>query len=195
MGYEMLREHEPALAQLTRIESKWPEWYLPYLIHGIILSIRIRPVEAIPVLQLAIALGADDAVTYFYLASALIDANAENVTEAQKAIDKAVALNPDDPFAQSLAGKIAYLGKDYPSALQHLNAALKIWPDMVEAHQTRSATYRACGEKGKSIDDLKEVLRIKQQMPTADQSPPFPVGSELFGVRSPDNSAFPQDHF
>jgi tetratricopeptide (TPR) repeat protein len=188
MGYEMLREHEPALAQLTRIESKWPEWYLPYLIHGIILSIRIHPLEAIPVLQLAIALGADDAVTYFYLASALIDANTENVADAQKAIDKAVALNPDDPFAQSLAGKIAYLEKDYPSALQHLNAALKIWPDMVEAHQTRSATYRACGEKEKSIEDLKEVLRIKQQMPTADQSPPFPIGTELFGVRSPDNS-------
>jgi tetratricopeptide (TPR) repeat protein len=189
MGYEMLREHESALAQLNRIESKWPEWYLPYLIRGIILSIRIHPVEAIPVLQLAIALGADDAVTYFYLASALIDANTENVAEAQKAIDKAMALNPNDPFAQSLAGKIAYLGKDYPLALQHLNAALKIWPDMVEAHETRSATYRALGEKEKSVDDLKEVLRIKQQMPTADQSPPFPIGSELFGVRSPDNSS------
>ncbi|MGO8735325.1 MAG: tetratricopeptide repeat protein [Terriglobia bacterium] len=188
MGYEMLREHEPALAQLTRLESKWPKWYLPYLIQGIILSIRIHPLEAIPVLQLAIALGADDAVTYFYLASALIDANTENVAEAQEAIDAAVALDPDDPFAQSLAGKIAYLGKNYPLALQHLGAALKIWPDMVEAHETRSATYRALGEKEKSVDDLKEVLRIKQQMPTADQSPPFPIGSELFGVRSPDNS-------
>jgi len=146
-------------------------------------------------LRLAIALGADDAVTYFYLASAMIDANTENVAEAQKAIDKALALNPNDPYAQSLAGKIAYLGKDYPSALRHLNAALKIWPDMVEAHETRSATYRACGEKEKAIEDLKEVLRIKQQMPTVDQSPPFPIGSELFGVRPPDNSIFPQTHF
>jgi tetratricopeptide (TPR) repeat protein len=195
MGYEMLQEHERALALIARMESKWPEWYLPYLIQGIILSIRIRPLEAIPVLRLAIALGADDAVTYFYLASAMIDANTENVAEAQKAIDKALALNPNDPYAQSLAGKIAYLGKDYPSALRHLNAALKIWPDMVEAHETRSATYRACGEKEKAIEDLKEVLRIKQQMPTVDQSPPFPIGSELFGVRPPDNSIFPQTHF
>ena len=188
MGYEMLQEHERALALIARMESKWPEWYLPYLIQGIILSVRIRPLEAIPVLRVAIALGADDAVTYFYLASALIDANTENVAEAQKAIDKALALNPNDPYAQSLAGRIAYLKKDYPAALQHLNAALKIWPDMVEAHQTRSATYRACGEKQKSIDDLKEVLRIKQQMPTADQSPPFPIGNELFGVQSPGSS-------
>ena len=188
MGNEMLQEHEQALALLARLESKWPEWCLPYLIQGIILSTRIRPLEAIPVLRLAIALGADDAVTNFYLASAMVDANSSNLGEAQNAIDHALALNPNDPYAQSLAGKIAYLEKDYPSALQHLNAALKIWPDMVEAHQTRSATYRACGEKEKSIADLKEVLRIKQQMPTADQAPPFPVGSELFGVRPPHNS-------
>jgi hypothetical protein len=50
---------------------------------------------------------------------------------------------------------------------------------MVEAHPTRSATYRACGE---SMEDMKEVLRIKQQMPTADQAPPFAT-AELFRVQ------------
>jgi tetratricopeptide (TPR) repeat protein len=195
IGFEMLREHEQALALLSQLESRSPTWYLPYEIQGIILTIRIRPVEAKPVLQTAIALGADDAEAYFYLASAIINANTEDVGAAQEAIDKALALDPRDPFTQSLAGRIAYLEKDYPSALQHLNAALAIWPDMVEAHQTLGATYRALGEKDKSVEELKAVLHIKQQNPTADQSPPFPVGNMLFTVRPPSTSASAHDPF
>jgi tetratricopeptide (TPR) repeat protein len=193
IGFEMLREHEEALALLAQLESRAPTWYLPYEIRGIILTIRIRPVEAKPILETAIALGADDPQAYFYLASAIIQANTEDVGEAQKAIDRAVTLDPKDPFIQSLAGRIAYLGKDYPSALQHLQAALAIWPDMVEAHQTLSGTYRALGDRAKAAEELKTVLRIKQQNPTADQSPPFSMGDMLFTVRP--RSASSRDRF
>jgi tetratricopeptide (TPR) repeat protein len=193
IGFELLREHEQALALLAQLESREPTWYLPYEIHGIILTIRIRPAEARPVLETAIALGADDPQSYFYLASAIILANTEDVSEAQKAINRALALDPKDPFIQSLAGRIAYLSKDYPSALQHLQAALAIWPEMIEAHQTLSGTYRALGEKEKAVEELKTVLRIKQQNPTADQSLPFSVGDMLFTVGS--RSASSRDHF
>ena len=182
IGFEMLREHERALALLTQLESQAPTWYLPYEIQGIILTIRVRSAEAKPVLETAIALGADDPQTYFYLASATIQANSEDVGEAQKAIDKALTHDPKDPFIQSLAGRIAYLSKDYPSALQHLQAALAVWPEMIEAHENLSGTYRALGEKEKAIEELRTVLRIKQQNPTADQSPPFSIGDRLFSV-------------
>jgi len=180
IGYELLREYEKALALLAQLESREPTWYLPYEIHGIILTIRIRPVEARPVLETAIALGADDPQSYFYLASAIIQANTEDAGEARKAIDRALALGPKDPFIQALAGRLAYLRKDYPLALQHLQAALAIWPEMIEAHQTLSGTYRALGEREKAAEELKTVLRIKQQNPTADQSLPFSIGDMLF---------------
>jgi tetratricopeptide (TPR) repeat protein len=188
IGFEMLREHEQALELLSQIESRWPTWYLPYEIQGIILTIRIRPAEAKPVIQTAIALGADDAQVYFYQASATINANTEDFGEAEAAINEALARDPKDPFAQALAGRIAYLAKDYSTALQHLNAALAIWPDMIEAHQTLSATYRALNEKDKSVEELKTVLRIKQENPTADQSPPFSMGDLLFTVRTRNSS-------
>jgi tetratricopeptide (TPR) repeat protein len=140
-------------------------------------------VKAKSKLQTAIALGADDSDAYFYLAWAIITANRQDVKPAQDAIRKAVALAPKDPYIQSLAGKIAYLGKDYPEALQHLDAALAIWPDMAEAHETLSSVYRAMGEKDKSIQQLKDVLQIKEKMPTANQLPPFPIGAELFSIR------------
>ena len=41
------------------------------------------------------------------------------------------------------------------------------------------------GEKDKSADELKEVLRIKQQSRTAGQVPPFPTTSLLFAVQPP----------
>jgi tetratricopeptide (TPR) repeat protein len=184
IGFELLREHEQALALLGELESREPTWYLPYEIHGIILTIRIRPAEAKPMLETAIALGANDPQSYFYLASAIIQANTEDAREAKTAIDRALALDPKDPFIQSLAGRVAYLNKDYPSALQHLEAALAIWPEMIEAHQTLSGTYRALGEKEKAGEELKTVLRIKQQNPTAEQSPPFSIGDMLFSLGS-----------
>jgi tetratricopeptide (TPR) repeat protein len=182
IGFELLREHEEALALLAQLEAQEPTWYLPYEIQGIILAIRIRPKEARAALETAIALGANDPQAYFYLASAIIQANTEDAEEAQKALERALALDPKDPFIQSLAGRIAYLRKDYPVALQHLQAALAIWPDMIEAHQTMSGTYRALGQKEKAVEELKTVLRIKQENPTADQSLPFSIGDMLFSL-------------
>jgi len=193
MSLEMLRQTDQALAILAQLESLSPTWYLPYEIHGIILSIHFKPAEASPFLQMAIALGASDAKAFYYLAFAIMRANAVDASkaetaEAQVAIDKAISLDPRDSYIQSLAGKIAYLEKDYPAALQHLHAALTLWPEMIEAHETLSATYRALGEKEKSAEELKTVLRIKQQNPTADESPPFPIGNLLFTVRPPSSS-------
>jgi tetratricopeptide (TPR) repeat protein len=184
IGFELLREHEEALALLAQLEAREPTWYFPYEIQGIILTIRIRPKEARAALETAIALGANDPQAHFYLASAIIQANTEDAEEAEKAIERAQALDPKDPFIQSLAGRIAYLRKDYPVALQHLQAALAIWPDMIEAHQTLSGTYRALGQKEKAVEELKTVLRIKQENPTADQSLPFSIGDMLFSLGS-----------
>jgi len=183
--YAILRQHDRAQELLAEIEARWPEWNVPYTIHGVILTIRRRPQEAEPLLETAITLGAENAVTYFYLALARSSDNPPSIDKAQEAIKKALELNPKDAYIQSLAGRIAYLQQDYSTAEEHLKVALQIWPQMVEAHQTLAGVYRAMGENDKSIVELKEVLRIKQADPTADQAPPFPVGDLLFTVRPP----------
>jgi tetratricopeptide (TPR) repeat protein len=184
IGLAILHQNDQAAAVLTKMESLWPEWYLPYLVHGVILAYRIRGAEAKPLLETAIALGAHKAMAYYNLAFAIITSDPGNVAEAQAAIREAIALNPKDPYIQSLAGKIAYLGKDYPAALEHLHAALEIWPDMVEAHARLSATYRAMGDKDKSLAELKEVSRLKQEHPGI-QTPPFPTNDLLFTLDEP----------
>jgi len=184
IGLAILHQNDPAVALLTKMESLWPEWYLPYLIHGIVLAYRVLPAEARPLLETAIALGAHQATAYYNLAYVIITSNPEDVQPAQSAVRQALALSPEDPYVQSLAGKIAYRGKDYPAALEHLRRALDLWPDMVEAHETLSATYRALGEKGKSVEELKTVSRIKQEHPGV-QFAPFPTHDLLFTLDEP----------
>jgi tetratricopeptide (TPR) repeat protein len=185
VGLALLHQNDQAAALLTKMESLWPEWYLPYLVHGVILAHRLRGGEAKPLLETAIALGAHQAMAYYHLALALITSDPGNVAEAQAAIREALVLDPKDPYVQSLAGKIAFRGKDYPAALEHLRAALEIWPDMIEAHETLSATYRALGDKDKSAEELKTVLRIKQQHPGSLQVAPFLANRLLFTVGEP----------
>jgi tetratricopeptide (TPR) repeat protein len=185
MTYGMVQQYEDGVNVLTKIESRWPEWSLPYEVHGISLETRSRSGQAIELLQTAISLGARDANAYYYLASAVSHARPDDVDAAQQAIEKALQLNPEDPFIQSLAGKIAYRQKAYPVALEHLTAALRLWPDMIEAHETLAGVYRAMGERDKSAAALKEIVRIKQENPTADQNPPFPARDLLFTVQSP----------
>ncbi|MFB3922973.1 MAG: tetratricopeptide repeat protein [Terriglobia bacterium] len=180
---ELLQQNDQSQAILNEIQTRWPEWALPYLINGITLEIRLRSAEARPMLENAVALGAHDAMAYYYLASAIIHAAPDDLDSAQNAIDQALKLDPKDAYIRSLAGKIAYAKKDYPAALQHLNAALERWPEMIEARQTLAGVYRAMGEREKSGAELKEILRIKQANPTADQAPPFPADDLLFSVR------------
>lgn len=183
--YAILRQHDTAQELLTKIEARWPEWNLPYMIHGVILTIRRQPAQAEPLLETAISLGVESPVASYYLALALTIENPPNAQKAHEAIVKALELNPQDAFIQALAGRIAYLLNDYRTAEEHLQAALRLWPDMVEAHQTLSGVYRALGEREKSAAELKEIVRIKQADPTADQTPPFPVNDLLFTVRPP----------
>jgi hypothetical protein len=66
--------------------------------------------------------------------------------------------------------------------LNHLSAALRLQPEMTEAHQTLAGVCRAVGDKHKSVAELKEILRMKQESRTAVQTPPFPMKKLLFPV-------------
>jgi tetratricopeptide (TPR) repeat protein len=185
IAYELLQQPDDAQKILVEIESRWPEWGEPYLINGIMLETRLKSAQARPLLETAISLGEGNSRAYYYLALATTHASPDDVEAAQKAIDQALKLNPNDPYACALAGKIAYTRKDYAAAVEQLTAALHLSPEMIEAHQALSATYRAMGDRVKAAAELEQVLRIKQQTRSAEQAPPSPVRDLLFSVRPP----------
>lgn len=185
IAHQLLGKVEEAEHVLKQIQSRWPEWSEPYVIHGIMLETRLRSAEARPLLETAVGLGAHDATAYYYLALAITRVEPDNPDAAWRVISDALRLDPDNAYIRALAGKIAYQRKEYAVALDHLKAALRLWPEMIEARQTLAGTYRALGEREKANAELQEILRIKQAARDADQTPPFPIREMLFTVRPP----------
>ena len=187
--YALLHRQEDADKTLAEMELRWPEWGRPYLINGIILVNHARFAEAKSLIETAIALGDSDALAFFNLALADMGSSPPDTNAAQESISEALRLAPKDPYNQWLAGKVSFARGDYDSALKHLEAALHYWPDMVEAHTELSATYRALGEKEKSIAELKEVSRIKQSNRGPVQTPPrskSSIANLLISVQPPE---------
>ncbi|MGH9401863.1 MAG: tetratricopeptide repeat protein [Terriglobia bacterium] len=183
--YGLMRRFEKSNQIMNQIEAHWPQSSEAYLIHAIILVGQAKMREAKPLLETAIALGNKDPLAEYNLALSDMEIFPADVPGAAKAIQVALKLDPKDPYTQSLAGKIAFTEKNYQAALEHLNAAIRLWPDMIEARQTLSGTYRALGDKEKSAAELKEVLLIQQRIRSPDQAPPSDLKNLLFSVPAP----------
>jgi len=186
--YEVSQRSDQAEKVLEEIQNQWPEWSPPYLLNGVILESHFKSAEAKSQLETALALGGDDATAYYYLALAHTQTSPQNIAAAEKAVQQALRLNPNNAHARSLAGKIAFLQKQYSVARDYLVSAIRLEPDFVDAHEALSGVYRALGEKQKSIDELKEVLAIKQKKAGTSQSPAT-ISDLLFTVRPPAEDA------
>ncbi len=182
IAYDLLRQPEDAQKILTEIQSRWPEWGEPYLINGIMLELGLKSTQARPLLETAISLGERNPKAYYYLALATTHAEPHNVEDAQKAIEAALRLTPNDPYVRALAGRIAYSRKDYTASVEHLTLALHSWPEMIEAHQALSTTYQAMGDRARAAAEENEVRRIQQETRSTEQTPSSPIRDLLFGV-------------
>lgn len=182
---EMVNFSDDAGRLLEKAQSLWPEWYVPYLIHGIILENQHQAAEARQRLETAVALGGKEPAAYFYLAMAYSDLNPEDNAGAYKILTPALELNPADPYAQTLAGKLNLGMKEYAKAKQHLDEAIRLQPDLSDAHWTLANVYRLTGEQEKQQIELAEVNRLNKLKPAANTAPKLPMKNLLFSVGFP----------
>lgn len=153
---------------LKQIEKRWPDWPQPYVTYGILLEGQKRANEAKTQLETAMSLGASGTEAYYYLAKSTLDAAPDQVADAAKAIDAALATAPDDPGVQSLAGRIDYQQKRYDSAIAHLQTAVKLRPEDLPARFTLAQAYRAVGRTDDAARESKEFQRLRAANPNAD---------------------------
>jgi tetratricopeptide (TPR) repeat protein len=175
---------EEALAILTNLQTRWPEWEKPYLLNGIILEIQLKSAEARGMLETAIALGANTPEAYYYEALAVTHTAPDNLEDAEHAIAKALDLTSKDPYIFLLAGKIALQRKDLAAAVQRLRQATALMPTLIPAHYALRDAYRAVGAEDLAASELEAIHHIAAENATADKSP-FPAEEFLFMVRSP----------
>ncbi|HYK92269.1 MAG TPA: tetratricopeptide repeat protein [Acidobacteriota bacterium] len=177
-----------ATQELQRIQAQWPEWSMPYVIQGIILESQHQAAEARQLLETAITLDSGNPAAYYHLALAIKELTPSDNKSAYAVVTRGLKLDPEDPYMQAEAGKIALDMKDYPLALGHLKEAIRLYPDMADAHWLLATLYRITGENEKQRLELAEVTRLNKLFPPGTQTPPS-MQDLLFSVRRPRTAA------
>ena len=173
---------EDAQKLLAKIQARWPEWDRPYLLNGMILEIQLKSTEALPLLETAIALGANTPEAYYYQALAITHVRPNDLDGASTAISRALALGANDPYISLLAGKLSLARKDYTAAVQQLAQATHLLPTLIPAHYALRDAYKAIGDEQKSAEELEAIQHIADENAASDKSP-FPVEDFVFRVR------------
>jgi len=169
MVLALVKRYDDALKVLAQIESRWPEWSLAYLVNGILLEKQLKPVEAKPMLDMAISLGSQQADAYYYDALVITETNPPNLAEAQKAVFEAMALNPKDAATHALAGKILLDERDYKEAAEQLEMAVQLQPTLVRAHYLLRTAYLHLGDNDKAVEELNEIQKVTKENTESDQ--------------------------
>jgi tetratricopeptide (TPR) repeat protein len=165
---ELAHQTEAAEHLLAQMESRWPEWSEPCVVYGILLATHERFPAARRRLETALALGADDAVVWYYLAKSTWRAAPGEIDSARKQIERAVELAPGDPAAHALAGRIAFEQKQYDRASEQLREAIRLRPQFVEAHADLAKTYGALGRKQEERGEMEQVRQIRERYPNGE---------------------------
>ena len=97
-------------------------------------------------------------------------------------VSQSLRLDPSDPYILSLSGRNALVRGDYATAAKHLQEAIRLNPDLIEAHYALSRLYRATGEKERMEVELAETDRLTKQYLPGEQIR-SPINNLLFTVR------------
>jgi tetratricopeptide (TPR) repeat protein len=178
---ELAGKTQDAERLLNEIENRWPEWPDVWLAHGIVLETYKRYAEAHQMIETAVLLGARSAEAYFYLAESTLYTSPDRIEDAEKAIQQALPLAPEDPWVHALAGRIALQNKQYDDAIPELQQAVRLRPHLVQAHYNLAQAYKALGETQKSEAELQQVTMIHQKFPDSEQDS-ADLGATLFPV-------------
>jgi tetratricopeptide (TPR) repeat protein len=169
--FELERKTGDAEDLLKRIQLRWPEWGRTYLIRGIIQATHRNPEEALQSIQTAIALGERTSGAYYYLADVSRSARPDDRDAARRAIAEALRLDPEDASSHALAGKMALDAEQPAKAVEHLSEAIRLKPNLAEAHYSMSIAYKKLGREQQSRAELDAVRRLREQNPQPDDNP------------------------
>jgi predicted Zn-dependent protease len=158
---------------LNEVRNRWPEWSTVWTAHGIILSSHQRYEEARQALETAVSLGARSPEAYFFLADCSLRSGAERKDAAETLIKQALKLSPDDPWIQSLAGRIAFERGQYQLAVERERAAIRQRPTLIEAHNRLAQAYAALGRKQEAQAELEKIKTMQPAASNAGDEPPY----------------------
>ena len=147
---------------LKIIENRWPDWSKVWIAHGIILDAHKQYEGSRSMLETGLALGGQIPAAYFCLADATLHSSAPHVKDAEVAIAHALALQPQDPEIRALAGRIAFEKHEYTAAIDDLQEAVRLRPDLITARVDLAQTYAKLGRAKESEQEMGQVAMIRR---------------------------------
>lgn len=132
--------------------------------------------NAASVLDEAVALDPNSAITYAYLAEVLAlrsQAPGGDSEMLNRAIDyskKALDLNPNLLEAHRARGIVLELTSNYAEAVQEFEAAIAINPFIADLHIYLGKNYRAIGEDSKAISEYNNAITLNPSDPVPYQA-------------------------
>jgi tetratricopeptide (TPR) repeat protein len=136
---------------LNQVQNRWPEWPAGWVAQGIVLESRGRFEEARQTLETAFALGAHSAEAWYALADCSLRSVPKRIDAAEAAIRRALELAPDDPWVQSLAGRVLLEKGQYAAAVERLREAVQLRPGLIPALESLAEAYGALGRKKEEL--------------------------------------------
>lgn len=89
------------------------------------------------------------------------EAKRQALAEAKAWIHAALALRPQSAKIRLLAGKAAWMGADYLSAIQELKSAVILDGDLIEGHYLLGEAYRAAHKPELAMESLTRALELE----------------------------------
>jgi tetratricopeptide (TPR) repeat protein len=90
---------------------------------------------------------------------AYVDARNRNFEQALAAMDRYVALLPNEPNPQDSYGELLRMAGNFEGALTHYRAALKIDPDFVSSQVGLADTYALMGDQEQARTEYDKAIR------------------------------------
>jgi tetratricopeptide (TPR) repeat protein len=125
-----------------------------------------NPAEAAKAAGTGIAQGYESPILLTILGEALIRSGVRpgesGFTEAQIALEKAVAKNPRDPGAEVSLGKVYLMSDRLPEAIAHLERARELDPDQTSIYANLAKAYQKLGDLQRAEDALATLSKLNQ---------------------------------
>ncbi len=101
--------------------------------------------------------------------------------EAETILKRALAVPALSPSAHSLLGQTALARRDWPAAIEHLEAALAAVPDANRLHHPLAQAYRGQGDRAKAEEQLAQAgqVGLKPPDPLLDAATALRTGERL----------------
>ena len=166
---EIAGQTSGAAVLLKEIQSRWPEWAAGWVARGMVLENHGSFEQARQAMETALSLGARSAQAYYYLADSALRSTPKRIDDAGGAAAQALKLAPAEPWIQYIAGCVALARGDNAAAVERLREAVRLSPNLPQAHKELAQAYSAMGRKQEAKAEAEQSKKIQN----ADANPPF----------------------